>query len=1214
MQLERLYIQGFKSFKDRTTIHFHEGVTGIVGPNGCGKSNIVDALFWVMGEQSAKHLRGKKMSDLIFSGSNKYSPASFAEVTLVLKNSNMKHIHIGSKVASPNEIQLTRKLYKNGETEYRINDIPARLKDIQEVFMDTGAGAKSYSIIAQGEIDRIVKAKPEDRRVMIEEVAGITKFKLRKKESLRKIEQTNQNLERIHDLKVEVHKQLKKLEGQAEKAEKARTLRDKVKRNELLVNSHRELEIVEKTAEYTRFVSESDVSIEQMSLEKATLEASIQDEKNQKTELIFQIDEIQSDYNEKAKKLVSLEEKLNALEQNLEHKDQFIEEKNNEIQQLEEDLEKRNDRIEEIKEDLERVSQMEESTSECDELESKIEEYKTQIQEEEAKFQQLKVEKEKLQEQVRECDNQIYKNNSQLEEQSRVLHEITKEIEELEEYFSQINDDSDIKKEKVKHLQKEIAHFEEKIDSLKDRKVEKNKSVTDNSQTKLTLSKKIIELQSQINSLEDVVFKAVEKEGSRDFVTERPNKGVLFQDLFEVSSEYSEAVERMLSILWDTVLTNVPADELLAWSESKNSNMAFFSMSEASHAEELAIPGVSLKELVKCKSKGFQNEIQKLLSQFYIVDNVSSDLIEQLSGTSTFIALSDKNGETILRNHNGHLLVEITKDSEACFSILEQKKNIETLKEELEEKSKELKSLEDILTQDESSLKKIVSELEELEEQRLDLKEEYISVKSSLPSEQSSTVFSTERLDKLQKRKKEISSLKLDLCEKEETFEDERVELGEALAESRNNYFESENKLTKWKSQLEESRNKFLELKSEENSKEFQLEQLQKQLKDHLEHIDVIKKRIEKAQNSIEDFDQSKEDLYALKDEHRENIANLSEEMKAQESQLSELKEELEQLSSRLESSEKSIQKLSQNITKLEKDTLEKKVKLEKLIEDEDILVRNMFDQHRVDLRAVVLEYLQLDFENVSVLKDLEDMYYAETEIGPQRVEVTEYEFTKRFPAQIKEAREKLKNYKTQLNRLGHINWQAVEDYDRQKVRYDFLRDQEEELKKSINDLLVAIDKIDEKSKERFTQAFEEVNEKFMKVFPIIFGGGSARLHLTGTMDTDEFGMEIIASPPGKKMQNINLMSGGEKAMTAVALIFSIFLVKPSPFCLLDEVDAPLDDANVGRFTQLLREMSTESQFIVITHNKKTMELNDTLYGITMQEPGVSKVVSVQLH
>jgi chromosome segregation protein len=290
VKLKRLILQGFKSFKDRTVIHFDEGITGIVGPNGCGKSNVVDAPFWVMGEQSAKHLRGATMKDVIFAGSSKYTPAAFAEVSLVLENDEGKHIHIGHQVSSPTEIQLTRKLYRNGETEYRINDVPCRLRDIQEVFMDTGAGAKSYSIIAQGEIHRLVNQKPEERRVMIEEVAGITKFKVRKKESLKKIEQTEQNLARLNDLQQEIEKNLKALEKQAEKAERARDLKQKVEKYDLVVHSHKEFELLKNFKESKTIVDARSEEIDNISMKKSFLEKmkKLQKSKNfKKNTIVF---------------------------------------------------------------------------------------------------------------------------------------------------------------------------------------------------------------------------------------------------------------------------------------------------------------------------------------------------------------------------------------------------------------------------------------------------------------------------------------------------------------------------------------------------------------------------------------------------------------------------------------------------------------------------------------------------------------------------------------------------------------------------------------------------------------------------------------------------------------------------------------------------------------------------------------------------------------
>ena len=310
---------------------------------------------------------------------------------------------------------------------------------------------------------------------------------------------------------------------------------------------------------------------------------------------------------------------------------------------------------------------------------------------------------------------------------------------------------------------------------------------------------------------------------------------------------------------------------------------------------------------------------------------------------------------------------------------------------------------------------------------------------------------------------------------------------------------------------------------------------------------------------------------------------------------------------------EERVKKLSKDINNSERNSVEKTVKLEQIRVDEEQLTRNIFEKYQVRFKRRDIRILRTSKVDLEGLIDLESMYSIEGEHGYVKLDVQEYKFNRRFGNDLKDVSQRLRSQRHSFSALGEINWQAIEDYDRQKLRFDFLVEQEVELRASLEDLTTAIDKIDTKSKERFKLAFEEVNAKFTQVFPIIFGGGEARLELKGTLEDVDAGVDIIAKPPGKKMQNINLMSGGEKAMTAVSLIFSVFLVKPSPFCLLDEVDAPLDDANVGRFSELLKEMSKDSQFIFITHNKKTMELNDTLYGVTMQEPGVSKALSVQL-
>ena len=389
-------------------------------------------------------------------------------------------------------------------------------------------------------------------------------------------------------------------------------------------------------------------------------------------------------------------------------------------------------------------------------------------------------------------------------------------------------------------------------------------------------------------------------------------------------------------------------------------------------------------------------------------------------------------------------------------------------------------------------------------------------------------------------------------------------------------------------------------VKSQIDDVNSQIERYQEKQLANTELLETYQLEIENGQTEVENVEASNRDMADILSE-KESFLNL-------------LKDQISQILLSMQEKETELKEINSRINKIEKENVELELKATQIVQEEELLVKDIFERYKIDLRITMMNHLGIITDQVNELKDVSAMYMMETEDGPKEIEMLGYEFEKRFPGQIKEAKEKFKDYRTEFNRLGEINWQAIEDYDRQKLRYDFLKTQEEELKKSLVDLQTAIQHIDEKSKERFKDAFTEVNERFSKVFPIIFGGGEARLEVIGDLDSIECGVDIVAKPPGKKMTSITLMSGGEKAMTAVSLIFSIFLVKPSPFCLLDEVDAPLDDANVGRFNELLREMSSESQFILITHNKKTMELNDTLYGVTMQEPGVSKAVSVQLH
>jgi chromosome segregation protein len=490
----------------------------------------------------------------------------------------------------------------------------------------------------------------------------------------------------------------------------------------------------------------------------------------------------------------------------------------------------------------------------------------------------------------------------------------------------------------------------------------------------------------------------------------------------------------------------------------------------------------------------------------------------------------------------------------------------------------------------------------------------YVSTKAALESKEANQSTNSSRLQILINRKNEISGLRLNLIESDEKILNLKDELDEVVKELAGTVADLESRFQELKVTFENERDEMMELKVKAQSYQQHLTSLKSQVEDVDAQITRYSEKKEANTELLTNYQTEIENAHTEIETVEASNRDLAENLSDKETFLNLLKDQIAQVLLSMQEKESELKEIVSRMNKIEKENVELELKTSQIIVEEEILVKDIFERYKIDLRTVIMKHLEITSDKVTDLKDVSSMYFMETEDGQKTIEAQEYEFEKRFPGQIKEAREKFKEYKSEFNRLGEINWQAIEDYDRQKLRYDFLKGQEEELKRSLTDLQTAIAHIDEKSKERFKEAFSEVNERFSKVFPIIFGGGEAKLEVTGDLDSIDCGVDIIAKPPGKKMQSITLMSGGEKAMTAVSLIFSIFLVKPSPFCLLDEVDAPLDDANVGRFNELLREMSSESQFILITHNKKTMELNDTLYGVTMQEPGVSKAVSVQLH
>ena len=1219
MKLKRLIVQGFKSFKDKTTIHFDEGITGIVGPNGCGKSNIVDALFWIMGEQSAKHLRGQNMKDLIFSGSSKYQPANYAQASLILENDDGKHVHIGNKVACPTEIQLTRKLYRNGETEYRINGEPARLKDIQEVFMDTGAGAKSYSIIAQGEINRLVQSKPEERRVIIEEVAGITKFKLRRRDSLKKMQQTEDNLKRLNDLKVEIERNLSGLKKQADKAERARNLKAKIEKGEITVNAHKVYDLLKDFRDHRVFLNENTINLETWKTEKGTLEVDLEGERALKDVQVKKIETIQADYNEVSRVLAGKEERLINQCESLSTKEKLLDDKKNELLEISEDKDSRIERLSEVQE---RLSDLQESINEevdFDELAQEVESLKEQFLEAKSAIQELRVELKDLESSSNAKNNEHYKLDSRLGEISGQLEDITEEMETLEGQYSSVNkelsaerDDVREKEEKLNHL-KEL--FEEQNENIRNSEMEL-KHLRDGFREKerelIHVSSKLQTLVKLNESMEGV------NEGTVEFLksSEGGNYQLISSNL-ECKSDYTHAVGAVANILGETVIGD--GGELSSWySRQEGLRLEVARSLDKSEANEeilerMRVNGASdITKISDVLLDSCPKELKEILSNSYIVELEEATSLESFPRDLALDMIITKDGNAAIVNQGGMSRLILGAHLGIQNNTVERNNQINELSEESELLESSVAIAKEKLSASEDSLEQLNSERDEVNQQLRSTQEDHIRAKAEIDSKLKNYESNQSRIEILSNRKQKISVERLELLEKVEVLNNSNEEAKDQLEEKTESLSSKEEELVDLEFIYSEKRDSYSAKEAERKTFSSQVSSMEDQIQDIENQIERLEARYENTHELIEEttesIESSEEEIKELEVTNMETAKELEEKTDV----LSAHRDELEKLLFQMQDRETKVKKLSKQINETEKSMTTKEVKVEQILIEEEHITRDIFERFHVNLRSEISRFIELDVELQKQLVDVESMFLMETENGPQEIEVKEYTFVRRFGQDLKDYAQRLRNNKSALNQLGEINWQAVEDYDRQKLRFDFLTEQEDELRASLEDLNVAISQIDEKSKQRFRIAFEEVNQRFSQVFPIIFGGGEARLELKGTLDDHDCGVDIIAKPPGKKMQNINLMSGGEKAMTAVSLIFSVFLVKPSPFCLLDEVDAPLDDANVGRFSELLREMSKDSQFILITHNKKTMELNDTLYGVTMPEPGVSKALSVQ--
>jgi chromosome segregation protein len=1183
-------------------------VTGIVGPNGCGKSNIVDSFFWVMGEQSNKHMRADGSLDLIFNGSEKYSPLSMAEVTMVLatgaKPDNMPE---GASVRDlpPHmryeEIAVTRRLFRSGDSEYLINGQQCRLKDIHELFMDTGAGPKAYSIIEQGQIAKIVQSKPEDRRTLIEEAAGIVKFKARKKESLRKIEATRQNLLRINDIVAEIERQLGYLERQATKARQYKKYKEELQGKEMLVSRKKLHGLKLRSAEIVQTLSSLEITEVESRNALQTAELRIENLKIQMTEAQRLAEDAQLALQTLQREISQDDTKAQLTRRNI----QELETSNTSLDEENEDLAANIARLSQEQAALEQESQkLQELFKNADSLlkeqQTKLDEARRVSDELGRALEQDKRELMASLNRQTEISNQVHGLEARVDSLSVQVSSLSTKITDREmdcEIYGEKSskakasyEEASAQAASARSRSEELRTETQTLDvELKQLRVDEAAAREDRAKT----DSKLKALQQLVDNHEG--FRADVRDILKDGELAQGLRG-LFADKLEAHPGFEYALESVLREFLESLFVESgdQARNLIQVLKDRSRGRATFwaydliearASARAGHAIEsasvtaLVSQAKPLRDVIRLTHEKAES-VLGLFDHHYVVDTLEDALAAFPLTAALGISYVTREGDLVDRY--GRVSGGSTKSLEG--GILARKAELQRLTEHLaavsaryEVLSARMNEVETTLEAKRSELEQVSARLREFDIQAKSFERDWVSAESQL----------TTAREELESQKEEHDRLQTERREHWEKLDSIRQELSGIEGATRD-------------------RETAIDAKSGEHN--------------------VAVQRVSEVQGAMI---QMKVDFAAANEKYksaRQNLERIEFELGEDRSRKEEVEslmnrklDEKDLLAQELVVLEERLQELTARAQDLEAKNHDRKNELEKI----NIQLNEAFTSQRDSMKALEesssgLSQLRLEKEKTSLeyqmlYQSLFEKYgLEESQVSPQNEE-DQRAFDELSPDRETELQAEVDRLREKLRKLGEVNLMAVEEYDEQKKRHEFLISQREDLDKSILDLERAIERINKTSEERFRIAFEEINTRFQRIYPIVFGGGWGKLTMTNPEDINETGVDIIAEPPGKKVGSIQLMSGGEKALTAVALIFSIFLIKPSPFCVLDEVDAPLDDHNVGKFNALLKEMAVRSQFIIITHNKRTMELNDKLYGVTMEEPGVSKMVSIQL-
>ncbi|GAA0861248.1 chromosome segregation protein SMC [Paraclostridium tenue] len=1174
MYLKRLELKGFKSFPAKTDVLFNEGITAIVGPNGSGKSNISDAVRWVLGEQSIKSLRGDKLEDVVFAGTDTKKAMNYCEVALTIDNSDKK------LDLEYSEITIKRRAYRSGESEFFLNNKSCRLKDIKELLLDTGIGKDGYSIIEQGKVDEILSNNPVNRRKVFDEACGISKYRYKKQEAERNLKNTKENLNRIEDIYIEIENQLKPLEVQQKKAIKYLEIKEKLKTLE--VNSYiKEIEDVDnqvnESINHNNLLLNQikDVKIKKDKLENSLTKSNeeivdIDDKINKTVEYINTINGV---INKKYSELSVLNEKIKNC--------------NNDILRNDNEITTINEKLNNNKIELSNLNQNKDDVfNNLNDIKNQINDIELQNKNKKDNISSLIQEVENLKDEIislldskQNSANKLSTLNANIENIEKRTETINTEINYIEKNICSKNEEilnyNKVKEEflnLIEKLRQDCSEVDKNISSLKEgyKKVER-----DIQHSKLKLN----EYNSKLNIYIDMEkhYEGFNK-GVKEILKNKNLDGIYgaLGQVISSSKEYEKALEASLGSYMQNIITKDENSAKLAINYLKKNNLGRVTFLPLNIIKSNKIDKNSIKSTTKYIG---------IASELVNFDNKYKNIIENILGRT--IVISNMDEAIKFARETNHRYKVVTLDGEILNpggaltggtirtngNILSRKRLIEEFKEKIVTEKKSL----DLFDENKLKLSNDINlESEKIENIKLELSEndkKLVFINTSIKNSNDELKNLEDNLSKLQNEKKGLSENLEYILTKTNSLKDEISDIDKKHIFNKGEIDKLNLKLKEFNDIYEVDKNKFDGL----NIEYTKLNQIYESILKDIERIDKENKYqlsvLESAKIQLKNNKESKiklQEQIKIETSEKENLENQiideNKKLNLQKEQKESIKKNRDNLSIELKNIDRQFMKIQESLFKVEN-------KIERLKTSQENYIEKLIEEYEITLE----EAIKLKDESIVIDK------------------------------------KELESLKRDMKNLGNVNLDSIKEYEEIKERYDFYSEQKKDLEESIDVIYKLIRELEDNMKKEFKEKFTLINENFKFVYKKLFGGGNGELKIVDKESILESDIEIVAQPPGKKMKNLNLLSGGEKALTAISILFAILLAKPTPFCILDEIEAPLDDANIYRFGEFLKELSKDTQFISITHRRGTMEVADYIYGVTMQEKAISKVISLQL-